>query len=129
MPARYEDAHCLFGEFREERAQHGHIGFVQNGESGKRAAFAAVKRRWNAPYAAATIAELCLLNVAVFLETVWWISHDRMDRVRRLCLHPRERIAVMNQVFARLMAGRCRCSLGGCLFVRRVSQNNAGDLV
>jgi len=60
----------------------------QDREAGKRAPLASIEGWGNSPYTATSVSELLLLDGRVFLQTVWRISDNCMNRVARCLAHP-----------------------------------------
>jgi hypothetical protein len=70
----------------------------QNRESRQGAADTPVKCRRNSPNPTLSPAQLLLLRGTVFLETVGRVSHNGMNRVRRLLVHPCETVCKMQSI-------------------------------
>ena len=81
VPSRNQDPYGSGSEFGKKHAKGQTVCFVQDGESRKRTAFAAVERRRNSPNSAAPSTQFLLLDVAVFLEAVWRIGDDRVNGI------------------------------------------------
>jgi hypothetical protein len=67
---------------------------VQDGESRKWFADGIVERRRYSPHASLAYTELFELARCVLDQSVWWIGHDGMDRIRLGSLQPLEGVSV-----------------------------------
>lgn len=88
MAAGDEYAHCMFGKLDKELPERGAVVIVQYCKAGKRTPLAPIEGRRDAPYPAASTAELLLFGLTVLFEAVRGVRHDCMYRVFGALCHP-----------------------------------------